>query len=70
MRSDGSDHWQAAGNRGGAEILEPRTSSYCQQSLLSPFSLVQFIVEVLSVFWVFGSLFKSLRRHSGLLLRQ
>ena len=33
VRSDGFDRWQAAGNRGGAEILEPRTSSYFQRSL-------------------------------------
>ena len=48
----------AAGYRGGAEILESRTSSYCQRSLLSPFSLVPRFVTDSRMFWVFGSLFQ------------
>ena len=61
----------AAGKRGGAEILEPWTSSCCQRSQWSPSSLVLCLVVVVSVFWDFGSLYlKVLRRHSGQLLRQ
>ena len=37
---------------------------------VSPFSLFLCLVVVVSVFWDFGSLFRTLRRHSGLLLRQ
>ena len=48
----GSDRWQAARNRGGAEVLEPRSSS-----------LVHCFVVVVSMFWDFGSLhLKALRR--------
>ena len=47
----------AAGNRGGAEILEPWTSSCCQRSQWSPSSLVLCLVVVVSVFWDFGSLY-------------
>ena len=61
----------AAGNQGGAEVLEPWTSSCCQRSQWSPSSLVLCLVVVVSVFWDFGSLYlKALRRHSGQLLRQ
>ena len=36
----------AAGYRGGVLILESKTSSYCQRSPLSPFSLVLHFVTV------------------------
>ena len=61
----------AAGNRGGPEILEPWTSSCCQRSQWSPSSLVLCLVVVVSVFWDFGSLYlKASRRPSGQLLLQ
>ena len=36
--SEGSDRWQRRQVPGGGKILEPRTSSCCQRSLLSPFT--------------------------------
>ena len=46
----------AARNRGGAKILDPRSSSCCQRSPLSPFSLVLHVLTVSRTFWDFGSL--------------
>ena len=48
----------AAGNWGGAKILEPYCSSVCQRSLGVRCSLVLCIVTVARVFWDFGSLFR------------
>ena len=39
------------------KILEPRSSSCCQQSLLSPCSLVLHFLTAARMFWDFGSLF-------------
>ena len=55
----------AARNRGGAKILEPRSSSCCQRSLLSLFSLVPHIVTASCMIWDSGSLFL---RRCGVLL--
>ena len=59
MHSDGSDRWQRHRAPGWCnKILESRTSSCCQRSLLSPFSLVLHFVTDSRMFWVFGSLFQ------------
>ena len=46
----------AAGNRRGAKILDPRSSSCCQRSPLSLVSLVLHVLTVSRTFWDFGSL--------------
>ena len=51
-------------------LLVPRTSSGCQRSLAIPCSLVPHFATDPHTFWDFGSLFITLRRHSGQLLRQ
>ena len=62
--SDGSDCWQRRRVPGRCFlILEPRTSSCCQRPSGVPSSLLLNILEVASMFWVFGSLF--LRRCGG-----
>ena len=65
VRSDGSDRWQAAGNRGGGKFSGTEAVLVLPAVTVVPCSLVLRFMAASRIFWDFGSLFQ---RRPGVIL--